>query len=241
MRDLVFEYIFRPLARPLTRLIVRMTAAPALRFCFRHVHALERLDDELEKDLAEWFRGSLLLLLVTGNIGALLWHNLVPFRDLLDQHEWLGIGLRIMLAIAVVQLMPDQELFTIIHPGPRLPPFTRHRSVWSQISGCWKPLCVGLLCQHLSRSSPVLAILSVIFDGTIGWVCYGLAIFQYLIIGLMTSRDRAIDVLTVFDEKMAARRRELMRQCGIIDEFARNEGVFDVEVDDSRAESTCGD
>ena len=96
-------------------------AVPAMQFLFRHVSTLERLDDELEKDLAEWFRGSFLLLLVTANIEAALWHNVIPFPDLLDKHGWLGLGLRIMLAIGVVQLMPDQELFSVIHPGPEFP------------------------------------------------------------------------------------------------------------------------
>src|SRR4051812_22254520 len=93
---------------PLVRMIVRVIAAPTLRYCFKHASLHERLDAELEKDLAEWFRGSLLLLLVTANVETRFWHKLVPFQQQLDKHEWLGVGLRIMLAIAVVQLMPDQ-------------------------------------------------------------------------------------------------------------------------------------
>jgi hypothetical protein len=241
MRDLLLTYLFRPLARPLTRLIVSLAAVPALHFLFRHVSTLERLDDEVEKDLAEWFRGSFLLLMVTANVEVALWHNLIPFPELLDKHGWLGVGLRIMLAIAVVQLMPDQELFTVIHPGPRLPRFKHGRPRWRQIVACWKPLCIGFVCQHLSRSSPVFAILAVIFTGKVGWVCYGFAIFQYLIIGLATSRARAINVLLIFDEQMAARRRELMRQFGVIKEFARHEAAFDQEPADSNEESPCGD
>lgn len=241
MRDLIFTYVFRPLVRPLTRLIVRLAARPALHFCFRHLPALERLSDELEKDLAEWIRGSLLLLLVTANIEDRLWQNVIPFRELLDRHEWLGVGLRIMLAVAVVQLMPDQELFTIIHPGPRLPRLIHGQTRWSQIRVCWKSVLAGVFFQHLSRSSPVFAILSVIFSDAVGWVCYGLAIFQYLIIGLVTSRDRAISVLTLFDEQMAARRHELVRQFGVISEFARNEVVFNQEKPDAREETHCVD
>ena len=67
----------------------------------------------------------------------------------------------------------------------------------------------------------------MIFTGWVGWVCYGMAVLQYLIIGLVTSRDRAIDVLLLFDEQMAARRRELVRQFGVISEFARSEAAFD--------------
>jgi hypothetical protein len=238
MRDLVFEYLLRPFARVLTRLFIRLAATPALQFAFHHIPALERLDQELEKDLAEWFRGSLLLLLVTANMEVLLWHNLIPFRELLDKHGWLGVGLRIMLAIGVIQLMPDQEFFTVVHPGPRLH-FTRRRPLWPQLRASWKDLSIGFLCQHLSRTSPVFVILAVIFDGTVGWVCYALAIIQYLIIGLVTSRDRAIDVLTIFDAQMALRRRELMRQVGVIHEFALHESAFDQEPKES--DDLCGD
>jgi hypothetical protein len=241
MRDLLLTYLFRPLARPLSRFIVGLAAVPALHFIFRHVSTLERLDEEVEKDLAEWFRGSFLLLLVTANTEAALWHNVIPFPDLLDKHGWLGLGLRIMLAIGVVQLMPDQELFTVIHPGPRIPRFKRGRSRVRQIIACWKPISIGFLCQHLSRSSPVFAILAVIFTGRVGWVCYGLAIVQYLIIGLATSRARAVNVLLLFDEQVAARRRELMRQFGVIREFARHEAAFDQEPDNCNDETPCGD
>jgi hypothetical protein len=241
MRDLLFTYLFRPLARPLTRMIVSLGAVPALQFVFRHVSTLERLDDELERDLAEWIRASFLLLLVTANVEVALWHNVIPFPELLDKHGWVGVGLRIMLAIAVVQVMPDHELFSIIHPGPRLPPFKPGRAWWRQVLACWKPISTGFLCQHLSRSSPVFAILAVIFTGTVGWVCYGLAIVQYLIIGLATSRARAINVLLRFDEQIAVRRRELMRQFGVIREFARHEAAFDQEPLDTTGESPRGD
>ena len=241
MRDLLIIYIFRPDRRPLTRLIVSLAAVARAPFPFRHVSTLERLDDELEKDLAEWFRGSFLLLLCTANIEVVLWHNVIPFPELLDKHGWLGVGLRIMLAIAVVQMMPDQELFTVIHPGPRLPRFKPGCPRWRQIARAWKPLTIGFVCQHLGRSSPVFAILAVIFTGTIGWVCYGLAIVQYLIIGLATSRARAINVLLLFDEQVAARRRELIRQFGVINEFARHEAAFDQEPKHSNEEAPCGD
>ena len=70
----------------------------------------------------------------------------------------------------------------------------------------------GVVCQHINRSSPVFAILAVIAPGWIGWLCYGMALLQYLIIGLVTSRDRAIDVLSVFDEQVRLRRDELIRE-----------------------------
>lgn len=237
LRELLLIYITRPLAR----LIIRLGALPVLRFCFHHVRALERLNDELEKDLAEWIRGSLLLLLITANVEVLLWHKLIPFPDLLDAHKWFGVGLRIMLAVAVIQMMPDQELFTVIHPGPRLPHFPPGSSLAGKLRLCANPLGIGMLWQHLSRSSPVFAILAVIFTGWIGWACYGMAVLQYLIIGLVTSRDRAIDVLLVFDEQMAARRHELVRQVRVLDEFTRSEAVFDTEKLPVHNESRCGD
>jgi hypothetical protein len=235
------EWLLTYITRPLARLIIRMGALPALRFCFHHVPALGRLNDELEKDLAEWIRGSILLLLITANMEILIWHPLIPFPDLLDAHKWFGVGLRILLAVAVVQMMPDQELFTVIHPGPRLPQFPPCSSLATKIRLSAKPLAIGFLWQHLSRSSPVFAILAVIFPGLIGWGCYGMAILQYLIIGLVTSRDRAIDVLMVFDVQMAARRHELVRQVGVLSEFARNEAAFDQAEFQVHDESHCGD
>ncbi len=237
LRDWLLTYISRPLAR----VLIRMGALPALRFCFHHVPALERLNEELEKDLAEWIRASILLLLVTANMEVLLWHPLIPFPDLLDAHKWFGVGLRIMLAVAVVQMMPDQELFTVIHPGPRLPHFPPDASVWEKVRLSTKPLLIGFFWQHLSRSSPVFAILAVIFTGWIGWACYAMAALQYLFIGLVTSRDRAIDVLLIFDEQMAARRHELVRQVRILSEFARSEAAFDQQEVHVHNESRCGD
>jgi len=46
----------------------------------------------------------------------------------------------------------------------------------------------------------------------VGWVCYLMAITQYLIIGLVTSRDRALDVLSEFDRAVAERRTELIEE-----------------------------
>ena len=44
---------------------------------------------------------------------------------------------------------------------------------------------------------------------TVGWVCYGLAITQFLIIGLVSSRDKALDVLSEFDRQIKLRRDKL--------------------------------
>ena len=58
------------------------------------------------------------------------------------------------------------------------------------------PVLRGLLCRHINRSSPVFAILCVILGGQLGWIFYVLAIVQYLIIGLVTSRDKAFNALS---------------------------------------------
>ena len=74
-------------------------------------------------------------------------------------------------------------------------------------------LLKGLVCQHLNRSSPVLAILAVIWpDVTVGWICYGMAIGQYLMIGLVASKDKALGVLQKFDEAVARQRHEIEQE-----------------------------
>ncbi|MGV2333752.1 MAG UNVERIFIED_CONTAM: hypothetical protein LVR18_06400 [Planctomycetaceae bacterium] len=51
----------------------------------------------------------------------------------------------------------------------------------------------------------------------VGWICYLAAISQYLIIGLVTSRDRAMKVLTLFDQAVAERRKELIETYNLQD------------------------
>ena len=71
----------------------------------------------------------------------------------------------------------------------------------------------------------VFAIIAVILGSTVGWVCYGLAVFQYLIIGLVTSRDKALDVLAEFDRQVARKREEL------IEEFQIDQSKTDAPLD----------
>lgn len=215
----------RRLLRPAVRFLVGALAIPAFRLFLRKVVRLQELDRELEKDLEQWFRGSLLLLVATANMEKALF-GWVPL-DLQGQYAWLAVGLRVMLAIGVIEAMPDQELFSVIHPGPpklKWPKDNRLAYFRAQV----RPVCRGLLCQHLNRSSPVFAILAAIFGGPapvpgepwqphhyhwlIGWICYTLAITQYLIIGLVTSRDKALDALAEFDRRVAERRRELVEE-----------------------------
>lgn len=209
--------ILRPILKPLTRLFVGVIAIPIFRLFLKRVAKLDRLDAELEKDLEQWFRASLLLLVATANMEQFLF-GWVPL-DLQGDQAWIGVGLRLLLAIGVIEAMPDQELFSIIHPGP--PKIKMSRRVCQDI---WKrrwAFLKGLLCQHINRSSPVLAIMAAIFGGepgttawTVGWVCYGIAIAQYMVIGLVTSRDKALNVIGEFDRKVADYRAELLEEFG---------------------------
>lgn len=271
--------ILKSALRPITRVIVGVIAIPIFRFIMRRVFRLQDLDEELEKDLEEWFRGALLLLAATANMEHLLFGWTAKI-DWMDRADWLTMGLRLMLAIGVIEAMPDQELFAVIHPGP--PKIKPGRSVLKEFWRKKWQFLKGFVCQHLNRSSPVLAMMAAIVGAQlitvtdvdhqrldeanlinwsymqpvgitmpaqalmsvdlsrelwptadrrysevmqlhtsvqrhrerwlVGWFCYLLAITQYLIIGLVTSRDRALDVLSEFDRAVAMRRRELIEE-----------------------------
>lgn len=273
--------VFRSILRPISRVLVGLIAIPIFRFLMRRVFRLQELDDELEKDLEEWFRGALLLLAASANMEHLLfgWMQKV---DWLDRADWLTMGLRLMMAISVIEAMPDQELFAVLHPGP--PKLEKGKKFLVQVWRKKWAYAKGIVCRHVNRSSPVLAMMCAIigsqlpsaedyeaievyrsdmyrqeviigwascqqcsglfpvngamaldalqtmepklkagadqFDELerrrerwlVGWVCYLMAITQYLIIGLVTSRDRAIDVLSEFDRAVAERRSELIEE-----------------------------
>lgn len=271
--------LFKSILRPITRVLVGIIAIPIFRFIMRKLFRLQDLDDELEKDLEQWFRGALLLLAATANMEHLLF-GWMDKLDWMERMDWLTMGLRLMLAIGVIEAMPDQELFAVIHPGP--PKIKPGRSALKEMwAKKWRFL-KGFVCQHLNRSSPVLAMMAAIVGAQlltmtdhdrvkvqqtavmnwtisqqicamtpmerlaaiqihqqqelqiqsnvteaaklyhehrdhrerwlVGWVCYLLAITQYLIIGLVTSRDRAMDVLSEFDRAVAERRKELIEE-----------------------------
>ena len=284
--------IFKSVLRPITRVLVGVIAIPIFRFIMRKVFRLQDLDDELEKDLEQWFRGALLLLAATANMEHLLF-GWMDRLEWIDRMDWLTMGLRLMLAISVIEAMPDQELFAVIHPGP--PKIKPGRSVLRTFWRMKWRFIKGFVCQHLNRSSPVLAMMAAIVGAQlltlsepdrgrvekanlvnwsyahqigsvnpiqslvameashlmvqnakldlsdanhllaevgqmnsrirrdqerwiVGWCCYLLAITQYLIIGLVTSRDRALDVLSEFDRAVAERRRELIEEFQIEDD-----------------------
>ena len=214
------KFVFKPIVHPLARLLAGLVAIPVFRLVRRRIVRTHEWDEEFEKDIDEWFRGSLLLLLATANfewwVDTQILPSLLKFEFDLDKW-WIAAG-RIMLAVGVIETMPDQALFSIIHPGPPMPKYLREEGLWGSIRAQAWPILRGLACQYLNRSSPVFAIMSAIFGGnhiehnTVGWVCYFLAITQSLIIGLVTSRDRALDVLSAFDREMAERRQDLIEE-----------------------------
>jgi len=209
VRWIIWHLIQLPIFKPAVRLVVGATAIPLFRVFLKRCVRLQEMDAELEKDLEQWFRGSLLLLVATKNMEDALF-GWVP----LDLNNWFPTALRILLAIGVTEAMPDKELFRIIHPGPPkliLPRGHIIRAFKKQ----FRPWVKGLICQHLDRSSQLFAIMAAIFSGPVGWTCYTFAIVQYLIIGLVTSRDRAVDVLKEFDLEMERRRQWLLEELQI--------------------------
>ncbi|TWU13539.1 hypothetical protein CA54_23740 [Symmachiella macrocystis] len=199
-----------PVMRSFIRLLLGMVAIPTFRVFLRKVVRLQEMDEELEKDLEQWFRASLVLMAATANMEDLLFFWATG-DHLSFNLDWLVLGGRILLAVGVIETMPDQELFSIIYPGPPKLKF-RRGEVLSTLKENWRPYVKGLLCQHVNRSSPVFAILSTIFHGPAGWVFYVIAIIQYLIMGLVTSRDHAMSVLSEFDKQVTNRRRELIEE-----------------------------
>ena len=197
--------ILQPILKPVTRFFLGFIAIPIFRLLMRKVVRVQEINEELEKDLEQWFRGSLLLLVATDNMEGALFSSWVSPEALSSPYFMAG---RLLLAIGVIEGMPDQALFALIHPGPQKPEIEKGHLVRSLIR-YFPRLIKGIICQHLNRSSPVLAILSVLHSGTLGWVCYGMAIAQYLLIGLVTSKDKALDVLSQFDAAVALQRHEI--------------------------------
>ncbi len=215
----ILRLLLARMGKPLLRLFLGLLAIPLFRFTMRRIVRVQEIDEELEKDLEQWFKASLVLLVATKNMEDNLF-GWVMAKDqtqaLLDsgqilENPWL-LGMRLMLVIGVIESMPDQALFSIIHPGPPKLYYDRCKGFWCCLKEQWYPFGKGFLCQHLSRSSPVFAILSAIIDGPVGWWCFGFAISQYLFIGLVTSRDRALDVLSEFDRQIAAKRQEIIEE-----------------------------
>jgi len=198
--------ILNPVVKPAVRLFVGIIAVPIFRSLIHRVVRSDDLDRELTKDLEQWFRGSLLLLVATANMEAYLFGELLNVNL---EHNWIPLVMRLLLAVGVIETMPDQALFAIIYPGPGkliMPRQWTYAAIHEQL---W-PWLKGLFYRHIDRTSSVFAIVAAIKSGPVGWTCYGLAIFQFLVIGLMCSKEKAIDVLTTFDQQIILRRQELI-------------------------------
>lgn len=199
----------RLITKPVTRFLLRLIAIPLFKFLLKYLLRIEVISTELEKDLSQWFRASVLLLFATNNMEQILFQSKLDDRKFDDV---IVFALRLFLAIGCIEGMPDQELFRFIHPGPPKLKSKGFMAVCRELRQTWRAWLWGVFCIHLSRASPVFAIVTVFKLGSAGWVCYGLAVAQYLIIGLATSRDKAIDVVASFDAEVAARRAELLTE-----------------------------
>ncbi len=215
--------ILGPVLRPLFRILLGLIAIPIFRFILRHLFRVQELDDELEKDLEQWFKGTLVLLAATKNMEMTMfaWVDHLGGPAAIANVDWNNAwvtGLRILMVIGVIEMMPDQELFAIIHPGPPKFKYDRKIGFFQSLKNQFRPIAKGLVCQHLNRSSPVFAILCAIFDEQEGWICFGIASIQYLIIGLVTSRDRVLDALSAFDRQVAIRRQQIKEEFSLDEE-----------------------
>ncbi|MEO6751350.1 MAG: hypothetical protein ABIP85_06190 [Chthoniobacteraceae bacterium] len=171
----------------------------------------------MQRDLEMWFRGAVILLAATANLedflfGWLPWHK--------SEEPWLTMLLRLLLAVGVIENMPDQELFGILHRGPPKVKLTTSDG-WKELWRRRREFFRGFAVIHLKRSSPVFVIMTVIFGnapGTrefaVGWIFYGLAVAQYLIIGLITEGDRLKGLLEQFDRSADAIRDDLVLRGG---------------------------
>lgn len=210
------DFVFKPVLRPVVRLICGLVAIPLFRFLLRRVLRVQTSDAELERDLEHWFRGALLLLAATANLEDVLFGWLPWHRTADESQVWQTLVLRLLLAVGVIESMPDEDLFGFLHRKPlslRLHTAEGRRAAWRER----RDIIRNLFYLHLRRSSPVLAIMAVVWGGSpgsaasaVGWWCYGLAIAQYLVIAMVTQRDRVQGLLTAFEEETAAMRELAM-------------------------------
>ena len=234
------DFIFKPVLRPILRLISGLIAIPLFRFILKHVFKVHGTDAEMERDLENWFRGAVLMLAATANLESFLF-GWTPWYQQSGETVWQTLILRLLLAVGVIESMPDQDIFSILHRGPpklKLTSKQGRAEAWRRR----KEILSGLGILHLRRSTPVFAIMTVIFGGessfamagstaldpneiarhlrmtelhkTVGWWCYGLAVSQYLVIALITQRDRISGLLEMFDRKASAVREDIIKGAG---------------------------
>lgn len=199
--------IFKPVLRPVIRVLGGLLAIPVFRFLIRRVFRVHASDAELERDLENWFRGSIILLAATKNFedfvfGLLDWGTEQTI-------VWQSLLLRLLLAVGVIESMPDEDVFSVVHRGPPKLKLTT-RAGWGAAWRARYEVLRGLGILHLRRSSPVFVIMAVVGVGAgttenvVGWCCYGLAVAQYLVIAVITQRDRLTGLLENFDRNAQA-------------------------------------
>jgi hypothetical protein len=179
----------------------------------------------MQRDVELWFRGAVLLLAATANLedflfGWLPWHK--------SEDPWLTMFLRLLLAVGVIESMPDQEAFGILHRGP---PSIKLTSIagWKQLWRRRREVLRGVGVLHLKRSSPVFVIMTVIFGGpvrsgefVVGWVCYAFAVAQYLVIAVKTDSRRIAGLLEEIDRSAAEIRKEIQAEKKAEDQKSRS-------------------
>jgi hypothetical protein len=192
--------VLEPLIRPLARSCLGSAATWLVRVCLPRLARGAALDDELRADVGRWLGASLLLLAATRNLEQQLF-GLVELV-LNGEVRYATLYCRMLLAIGVIQAMPDQELFPIVHPC-RLRLNLAALLAPEACCGELRLLLWSLLCQHLYRSSPCLAILAIVAPGAVGWICYTLAVVQYLTMALMTPRQAALAALLLAAQRLS--------------------------------------
>lgn len=217
---MIRDVVFKPVLRPVVRLVCGLVAIPLFRLVTRKVFRVHTTNVEMERDLENWFRGSVIMLAATANLEEFLlgWNPWYQRQDEAHTIVWQTLLLRLMLAVGVIESMPDEDVFSIVHRGPpklKLTTLAGWREFWRRKGEVLK----GLGVLHLRRSSPVLLIMAVILGPPmvprhIGWWCYGLAITQYLIIALITQRDRLTGLMEAFDRETATVRTEILMRGG---------------------------
>lgn len=209
---LPFGKLMLIIIKPVARLLASIILIPLCQIFFKRVLGRkykQRINYELVKDLTLWIRGSIILLIASSNCESYVFGWVPP--EWKDDNWWI-IFLRLMLAISVVELMPDQALFAIIHPGPPKPPplrLSKPRVACMLLLKYIPQYLQGTFFLYLNRSSPVLAILTVFFGGWKGWLFYSVAITNYLIIGLLSSIDKALNALRELENAYRQLSREL--------------------------------
>jgi hypothetical protein len=207
------DFVFKPVLRPVIRFICGLIAIPLFRLILKRVCRVETRDEEMERDLEGWFRGAILLLAATANMEAILFGWISLFKS--GDSAWITLLPRLLLAVGVIESMPDEDVFSILHRGPPKLKLTT-RAGWREAWRRRGEMLRGLGVLHLRRSSPVFVIMAVVIgdeqhdrEHTVGWWCYGLAITQYLIIALITQRDKFAGLLDAFDRQADAIRSEI--------------------------------